>query len=271
MPRDERQGHGHGFRFDERQVAMEQRQRSGDHPNHRQGCTKAKEPHRRDATHGWRPALPSRSRRGGRLCVGDWSPEHALNSAIALGAALPNTKRRAERRSAFRLSESSGIFPTCRIIAAIGSGRNLLLHGEPARPPFRSVGDADRPIARRGSPGARPRTLPHRRLGRPSRSSALPVDLALRRCRLSRSVARNQNRICEIFAYWRVTITGHDQPRRTGHLAASLLGAHDTRRSGLCGAYALHALQSGEARSRRAPGGLAIFVVSSGRRRRPVS
>src|SRR6201987_1277410 len=32
--------------------------------------------------------------------------------------------------------------------------------GEPARPPPGSVGDADRPIARHGSPGARPRALP---------------------------------------------------------------------------------------------------------------
>jgi putative transposase len=44
------------------------------------------------------------------------------------------------------------------------------------------------------------------------------------------------------------------QPRRTGHLAASVLGAHDTRRSQLCGSYGLHAFQSSETRSRRAPG-----------------
>src|SRR5690348_53491 len=54
-----------------------------------------------------------------------------------------------------------------------------------------------------------------RRLGRPSRSYALPVDIAARRCRLSRSVARNQDRICEVFAYRRVTIIGYDEPRRT--------------------------------------------------------
>ena len=97
------------------------------------------------------------------------------------------------------------------------------------------------------------------------------ADLAARRCRLPRSVARNQNRICEVFAYRRVTITGDDQPRRTGHLAASVLGAHDTRRSGLCGSHGLHAFQPGETRSRRAPGGLAAFVVSSVRKRRAVS
>src|ERR1700730_6105957 len=141
-----------------------------------------------------------------------------------------------------------------------GSGRNLLLYGEPARPPFGLVGHADRPLARRGSPGARPRTLPYRRPGRPSRSYALPVDLAGRRCRLSRSVARNQDRICEMSDYRRVTIANHDQPRRTGHLAASVLGAHDTRRSGLCGSHGLHAFQPGETRSRGAPGGLAAFV-----------
>ncbi len=152
-----------------------------------------------------------------------------------------------------------------------GSGRNLLLYSEPARPPFGSVGDANRHIAQRGSPGARPHALPHRRLGCPPRSYALPVDLATRRCRLPRSVARNQNRICEVFAYRRVTITGDDQPRRTGHLAASVSGAHDTRRSGLCGSHGLHAFQPGETRSRGAPGGLAAFVVSSVRGWRTVS
>jgi putative transposase len=48
-------------------------------------------------------------------------------------------------------------------------------------------------------------------------------------------------------------------------------GAHDTRRSGLCGSHGLHAFQPGETRCRRAPGGLAAFVVSSVRRRRAVS
>jgi hypothetical protein len=32
-------------------------------------------------------------------------------------------------------------------------------------------------------------------------------------------VARSQNRICEVFAYPRVTIASDDQPRRTRHLA----------------------------------------------------
>jgi hypothetical protein len=70
-------------------------------------------------------------------------------------------KRRAEKCSPFRLSASSAIFRACQIIVAIGF-RAELLYGEPARPPFGSVGGADRHIARRGSPGAHPRTLPHR-------------------------------------------------------------------------------------------------------------
>lgn len=55
----------------------------GDYPDDRSWRTEAQEPYGRDAADGWRPALPNRSRRGGRLCVGDWSPEHVLNSAIA--------------------------------------------------------------------------------------------------------------------------------------------------------------------------------------------
>ena len=42
------------------------------------------------------------------------------------------------------------------------------------------------------------------------------IDLAARRCRPPRSVARNQNRIREVLASRRVAITDHDQPRRTG-------------------------------------------------------
>jgi hypothetical protein len=51
------------------------------------------------------------------------------------------------------------------------------------------------------SAGARPRRFPHRRLGRASRPHALAVDPAGRRCRLSRSLARDQDRILEINAY----------------------------------------------------------------------
>jgi len=96
-------------------------------------------------------------------------------------------------------------------------------------------------------------------------------DLAARRRGLPRSVGRNKNRIREMSACRRATITGHDQPRRTGHLAASVLGAHDTRRAGFCGSHGLHAFQPGETRSRRAPGGLAAFIVSPVRRRWAVS
>ena len=46
----------------------------------------------------------------------------------------------------------------------------------------------------------RPRTFSHRRLGRPSRPYALPVDLTGTRCRLPRSLARDQDGILESFA-----------------------------------------------------------------------
>jgi hypothetical protein len=59
------------------------------------------------------------------------------------------------------------------------------------------------------------------------------VDIAARRCRFSGSVASDQDRIREIAADRRAAITGHDTPRRTRHLAAAVLGAHDPRRSRL--------------------------------------
>src|ERR1700730_2843441 len=83
MPRHGWQGHGHGFRFDERQMVMGQRQRPGDYPDNHPRRIEAEGAHRRDAAHGWHPALPSRSRRGGRLRVGHRSPEAALNAAPA--------------------------------------------------------------------------------------------------------------------------------------------------------------------------------------------
>ena len=61
------------------------------------------------------------------------------------------------------------------------------------------------------SAGARPRRVPHRRLGRASRPHALPVDPAGRRCRLSRSLARDQDRILEIDAYQQTAVTRHGQ------------------------------------------------------------
>ena len=152
----------------------------------------------------------------------------AQRHQVVLRPGPASVGRKSVAHSAF--PQARAYFAHPRLSPQSGSGRNLL-YGEPARPQFGSVGGADRYIARRGSPGAHPRTLPHRRLGRPSRSYALPMDfglgdLAARRCRLPRSVARNQNRIRKVFASRRVAITDHDQARRTGYLAAPLLGAH---------------------------------------------
>jgi len=98
-------------------------------------------------------------------------------------------------------------------------GRNVLLHRQPARPSFGSVGEADRYIARRSSPGAHSGTPPHRPWvvlpDHMPRSHALSVDLAPGRRQFPRAVARFQNRLCEIFACRRVTITRDDQSRGT--------------------------------------------------------
>src|SRR5947208_1227164 len=65
------------------------------------------------------------------------------------------------------------------------------------------------------------------RIDRPSRAHALPVDLAASRCRLPRSVARDQDCFCKIVARRQAAITGHGSSRRTRYLAAAVLGAQD--------------------------------------------
>src|ERR1700730_7066137 len=82
-----------------------------------------------------------------------------------------------------------------------GFGWRVLIHGRLARRSLRHVGDATARAAGRGSAGGAPRALPHRRLGRPSRPYALPVDLTGKRCRLPRSLARDQDGIRESFAH----------------------------------------------------------------------
>jgi hypothetical protein len=139
------------------------------------------------------------------------------------------SKRRAEKRE--RIPPYSKAYSPCvpdyrrtRV-----PGGTFFFKGQLARPSLRSVGDANSRAGGRCSAGAAPRALPHRRLGRPSRPYALPVDLSASRCRLPRSLARGQDGILESFAGPRVPITGHDQPRRNRHLAAAVLGAHDPR------------------------------------------
>ena len=68
---------------------------------------------------------------------------------------------------------------------------------------------------------------------------------AARRCRLPRSLARHQNRLCEILAERRAAITGHDPPRRARDLAATVLGTYDPRPTGFRRAHGLHAFQPG--------------------------
>jgi hypothetical protein len=63
--------------------------------------------------------------------------------------------------SAFRLFPKPSILPSCRIIVAIGSRRDILLHCEPARPPVGFAGDTNRRVAGGGSGGPRPRAVPH--------------------------------------------------------------------------------------------------------------
>src|ERR1700674_3690862 len=83
-----RQGLGHGIRLNKWQMAVGRRQRPGDCSDHRSGSTEAQGTYRCDAPNGWHPALQSRSRRAGRLRVGDRSPEAALIAAPAASQIL---------------------------------------------------------------------------------------------------------------------------------------------------------------------------------------
>src|SRR5262252_4735136 len=105
-------------------------------------------------------------------------------------------------------------FPHAELSPQSSSRRNVFLHGEPARPPLRSLGDRGRPAARRGSPGALARSFSYRCLGGPSRPHALPVDAAPRRRRLSRSLARDQARFCKILAHCGTALRSDDPSRR---------------------------------------------------------
>ncbi len=67
------------------------------------------------------------------------------------------------------------------------------------------------------------------------------------RCRLPRSLARHQNRLCEILAKRRAEITGCDPPQRARDLAATVLGTRDPRRTGFRRAHGLYAFQPGPA------------------------
>src|ERR1700730_11623872 len=96
------------------------------------------------------------------------------------------SKRRAEKRSAFRRSELGHTpgMPDYRHNRVPG-GTFFTVNLRDPRADL--LVTQNRHIARRGSPDALRYALPHRRLVCPPRSYALPADLATRRCRLPRS------------------------------------------------------------------------------------
>src|ERR1700739_3928569 len=79
--------------------------------------------------------------------------------------------------SAFRRPEGGACSAHAGLSTQWGFGRNLFLYGEPVRPPFEPVGQTRRRAVRRGAAGPSPRAVSYRRLDRPSRPHALPVDL----------------------------------------------------------------------------------------------
>ena len=72
---------------------------------------------------------------------------------------------------------------------------------------------------------------------------------------------RDINRFLEMLAGERATLSVDDPPGRTRHLAAPILGAHDSRRVRLCGPHRLRPLQPGEAWPDRHAGEVAVFQL----------
>src|SRR6478752_2140905 len=71
----------------------------------------------------------------------------------------------------------------------------------------------------------------------------------------------DQDVVFKIAASDGAAVDGKRPEGRARDLAASVLGTHDPRCSGLCHAHGLCSLQSGEAWVRGSCGGLAIFIV----------
>ena len=149
-----------------------------------------------------------------------------------------------------------------------GSGRHLFFNRQPARPPYElySCRGSTR-CARRFA--VRTQAPFHIDAWSCFRPHALYMDFPGRRCRLPRSLAGNKDRVRESLARRRVAITGHDQPWRARDLAAPLRNIHPATTL-TSAAIWIHALQPGEARARRAPGGFATPPPSALRQERDV-
>jgi REP element-mobilizing transposase RayT len=221
-----------------------------------------------------------RGLRGNRRCQRkrrDYHPGWGAEGRYRVALVSPSRCRKKERRtppaeeiSVGRKSGAPSAAPKARAYSRYaglspqsGSGRNLFLYSEPARPRCGSIGDANRHIAQRGS---------RVRAGTPLRIDAwfvLPDHMHCLRT-LPQGDAGFPGRWSTIkTASVKCLPTGESRsPVMTsrgerGIWQRRLLGAHDTPRSGLCGSHGRHAFQPGETRSRGAPGALAAFVVSS--------
>ena len=108
-------------------------------------------------------------------------------------------------------------------------------------------------------------------LGRAPRPYALPVELARRRRRLPRPLARDQDRVRQVVADRRTAIGGYTSRGERVIWQRRYLGAHNPRPAGFRPPFRLHLFQSDKARFGRASGGLAVLDVSPLRCQRTVS
>jgi hypothetical protein len=139
----------------------------------------------------------------------------------------------------------------------------VLFHGQSARSPVGSSRGAHRRVARGNTQGPPANAVSYRRVGRVARAHALHVDPAAGRQRLSCSLVGDQGWFLQIIARNRARRLREASPRRTGYLAAPVLGTHDPRPSRLRRPHGLHPFQSSEARACSQPWRLAVFQLSS--------
>ena len=152
--------------------------------------------------------------------------------------------------------------PRCR--------RNVLLHGELARPTQQIIDRPHGPAARVNPAHTFTALVSHRCLGGAAGTHALPADSAARRHRLFLSLAGDQNGFLKRHRPWRASPKNLAKPKRARHPATPLLGTHHSRPTGLQRSHGLRSLQPRQARTGLGRQRMAVLDLSARNCSRPI-